>query len=110
MLEDFRFSDFSTFKKDGKKEKIDKLEEYLKRTNKENITYEGKLNIGDEVKLKGVNYTVIVEYVDYEIPGVGRVDYAGKRKDKQEELLCLFNQKDIEKVIIRQKEDDELEI
>lgn len=101
MEENFNFSHFNTFEKDGKIEKIDKLGEYLKKEDIDNITYKKRLNIGDEVKIKGVDYTVVVEFINYEIPGLGMVDYAGKRKDKKDELLCLFNQKDIEQVISR---------
>lgn len=112
LEEDFKFSDFSSFEKDGKKENIDKLEAYLKDVEKTGITFKDGISVGDEVKLKGVDYTVIVEYIDYEIPGFGTVDYAGKRTDKKDELLCLFNQKDVENVIKREihKQDEELEL
>lgn len=108
--ESFNFSNFSTFVENGKVRKIGELEEYLKKVEKENITYKEKLEIGQEVKLKGIDYTVIVKYIDYQIPDLGKVDYAGPRSDGADERLRLFNQKDIEKVISTKKEKDDEEI
>lgn len=104
--EKFDFSQFSTFEENGKTRNINELEDYLKEKNKD-ISVKETLKIGDEVKLKGVEYTVIVTHINFEIPGNGRVDYAGKRQDEQDDgLLRLFNQKDIEsKIVKREKEE-----
>lgn len=107
--ENFDFSHFSTFKKDGKPEKMEGFEAHMKKIDKENITYTPKLNLGDEVKLKGIDYTVIVKYIDYQVSGLGKVDYAGTRTDKADELLRLFNQKDILEVVLKNKNDNEIE-
>ena len=59
-----------------------------------------KLRIGDVVKLQGRDYEVVIEYVDYEVKDIGKVDYAGKRADGLEpNSLSLINQYEIEKII-----------
>lgn len=107
-MEDFKFSEFSSFSDNGKVEDINKLEEHLTKMDKAGISYKQKLKIGDRVKLKGLDYIVIVQHVDYEIPEIGVVDYAGK-KIGEEEYLCLFNQKDIESVLDGEKDLEEEE-
>lgn len=105
--EKFDFSQFSSFEKDGKIENIEKLEDYLKESAKK-LNVKEQLNVGDEVKLKGVEYTIIITNVKYEMPGIGIVDYAGKRTDKQDdEFLCVFNQKDIESKVEKKIEEEE---
>ena len=72
--------------------------DYFNRIEKESITYNKELEIGDQVKLKGVDYNVIVKHKNFEVPNLGIVDYAGTRDDDITGNLVLFNQKDIEKV------------
>lgn len=107
--EEFKFSQFSSFKSNGETRQIKDLDEHMKKADKENITYKKRLKVGDKVKLKGLDYTVVIQYVEYEIPGLGKIDYAGKRTDDMEsERLCIFNQKDIDhKVEEKEKEEEE---
>lgn len=55
-----------------------------------------KLDVGDIVKLRNFDDKIEVTNVDYEIPNVGIVDYAGKNLDHESNNLIIFNQKDIE--------------
>lgn len=100
MQEKFGFDHFYSFKApDGKTRNIDDLEEYLRNQSKK-IKVKRKLKKGDVVKLYGRNYYVVVEYIDYEMNGIGKVDYAGRRIDgKEENMLSIFNQSEIEKII-----------
>lgn len=108
--EKFDFSNFSSFVEDGKNQNISKLEDYMKKVDKKGITYGAKLKIGDKVKLKGLDDIVIVKFINYNIPDIGMVDYAGEKPGGEKGCLCLFNQKDIEcKVTKEEKSDDELE-
>jgi len=60
-------------------------------------TYQEKLNVNDIVKIKNSDYHVQVTQLDYEIPGIGTFDYAGKKiEDPDSDRLSLFNQRDIE--------------
>lgn len=63
---------------------------------KNQITISQKLNVGDIVKLKDSDYSIEIEYVDYEIPNIGIIDYAGSKIEIPSSRLVLFNQKDIE--------------
>lgn len=100
------FSHFSCFNADGKTYDIDGLENYLTEQRK-NPKIKEKLRIGDVVKLQGRDYEVVIEYVDYEVKDIGKVDYAGKRADGLEpNSLSLINQYEIEK-IIRKHSDEE---
>ena len=100
------FSDFSSFHADGKTYDIDELENYLTEQRK-NPKIKEKLRIGDVVKLQGRDYEVVIEYVDYEVKDIEKVDYAGKRADGLEpNSLSLINQYEIEK-IIRKHSDEE---
>lgn len=60
------------------------------------ITYPEKLQPGDIVKLKNSDYTILIKYVDYQIPNIGVIDYAGSKIEIPSSRLVLFNQKDIE--------------
>lgn len=100
MENKFNFNHFSSFTVDGKKKDISELNDFLKEIDNNEKTVKRKLNIGDKVRIKGRNYVVIVQYIDFEMPGIGMVDYAGIREDgKEENLLCIFNQSEIESVI-----------
>lgn len=59
-------------------------------------TFTEKLKVGDIVKLKDVNYTVEVKFIDYDIPNVGVMNYAGSKIEIPSSRLVLFNQEDIE--------------
>lgn len=100
MQDGFNFNHFSSFTVDKKKRKITELESYLNKSDENERTIKTKLNIGDIVKLKGRKYEVVVEYIDYEMKGIGKVDYAGRRSDgKEQNLLCIFNQNEIDLVV-----------
>lgn len=106
MEDKFNFNHFSSFTVDGKKKDISELGNFLNEMNNKGITVERKLNVGDRVKLKGRNYVVIVKYINYEMPGIGMVDYAGTREDgKEGNLMCIFNQSEIENVIFSKEKD-----
>lgn len=106
MEDKFNFNHFSSFTVDSKTRDISQLGNFLNELNNNEKTVERKLNIGDRVRLKGRNYVVVVEYINYEMPGIGRVDYAGTREDgKEENLLCIFNQSEIERVIFSNEND-----
>ena len=50
---------------------------------------------------------MLVKYVDYEIQGIGKVDYAGEKLGKDEKgRLYFFNQKDIEKIVQKINEEE----
>ena len=100
MEDKFDLNYFSSFTVDGKKRNMEELEGYLNELNQKGITVKTRLNIGDIVKLKGRKYEVVVEYIDYEMKGIGKVDYAGRRSDgKEQNLLCIFNQNEIYLVV-----------
>ncbi len=104
MEDEFNFKHFSSFKVDGKNKDINELGDFLKENDKKGITVTKKLNIGDKVKLKGRDYVVIVQNIDYEMPGLGRVDYAGIREgEEKENLKCIFNQSEIEEVVFEKE-------
>lgn len=63
---------------------------------KNTITFEEKLIEGDIVKLKDTDCTIIVKYINYEIPNIGIIEYAGTKVEIPSNRLVLFNQKDIE--------------
>ncbi len=106
MEDEFNFNHFSSFTVDGKRKNISELKDFLVEENNSGITVTTKLKIGDKVKLKGRNYIVIVQYIDYEMPGIGKVDYAGiKENEKNENLKCIFNQNEIEEVIFSKEND-----
>ena len=86
------FNDLNFNDKNGNKVKNNL--EYINSL-QENITYSEKLSVGDVVRLKGENADVSVLYVDYVIPNVGVIDYAGKELNQSNDELILFNQKDI---------------
>lgn len=102
MEDKFNFNSFSSFIVDGKKRDISELRDYLIDDDKNGKIVEQQLGIGDKVKLKGRDYTVIIKYINYNMPGIGVVDYAGIRDDgKGENLLSIFNQSEIEKIIAK---------
>lgn len=68
-----------------------------------NTDIEDKLEIGDIIKLKGVDNEIEVLYIDYNIPNIGIVDYAGKYVDDDSNELVLFNQKDIALLVGKKK-------
>lgn len=78
------------------------INEYLKKIQKENITISDKMNVGDIVKLKGIDYLVCITNVEYELQ-IGIVDYAGIKADNSSKNLILFNQKDIEKIYFKKE-------
>ena len=86
------FNDLNFNDSNGKK--VEKNLEYINSL-QDNITFSEKLSVGDVVKLKGENVDVSVLYVDYVIPNVGVIDYAGKELNQTSDELILFNQKDI---------------
>ena len=103
-MEEFNFNHFSSFTVNGKKKDISELNDYLIDQNINGIVIQKKLNVGDKVKLKGRDYVVVVKYINYEMPGIGVVDYAGIREDgNNENLLSVFNQSEIENVIFDKK-------
>ena len=93
-MEDFSFNDVDIVTQTGKAIKENK-EEYFKEREIKDITFHEKLEVGDTVKLKLEPKLVTVKYVDYEIPNLGKVDYAGVKEDDTS-YLVLFNQKDID--------------
>lgn len=102
MKEKFNFENFSSFTVNGKTRKIDDLKNHLTESYKNRITVNTKLNIGDVVKLKDRPYEVIVENVDYEIDGIGKVDYLGRKTNQEDnKILCFFYQYEIEEIIKR---------
>ena len=108
--EEFNFSQFSSFKSSEKTRKIEELHEHMKKVDKENITCKDRLKVGEKIKLKGVDYIVVILYTEYEIPGIGKVDYAGKRvDDPKSERLYIFNQKDIDYKIEEERAKEEEE-
>ena len=109
MQDIFNLNHFSSFTVNGKKRNIEELEGHLNELVQKGITVKTRLNIGDIVKLKGREYTVVIEYVDYEMEGIGKVDYAGKRTDgKEANLLCVFNQNEIDSIVkISNKKEEE---
>lgn len=74
------------------------LDDYFKQLEQDAI-YTEKLSEGDLVKIKGSDDLISVKYVNYEVPNVGVVDYAGVRIDEEGDWLVLFNQKDIEEAV-----------
>ena len=82
MQDIFNLNHFSSFTVNGKKRNIEELEGHLNELVQKGITVKTRLNIGDIVKLKGREYTVVIEYVDYEMEGIGKVDYASLEKKK----------------------------
>lgn len=81
-----------------------------KNINNRNL-FNGQLNIGDIVTLKGTDYNVIIKQVNFNVPGLGQVDYAGtKVSEKESEDLVLFNLKDIESKVINNFEQSEVNI
>lgn len=107
----FGFGSFSSFTgADGKKRKIDELPEYLEDRRKNGITVKTKLNVGDIVKVKGLPDYIIVKYVDYEIKGVGIVDYAGLKVGSEDtKRLSIFYQYEIEKIIKKNNKEEKEE-
>ena len=93
-MEDFSFNDVDIVTQTGKAIKENK-EEYFKEREIKDITFHEKLEVGDTVKLKLEPKLVTVKYVDFEIPNLGKVDYAGVKEDDTS-YLVLFNQKDID--------------
>lgn len=57
----------------------------------------GILNVGDIVKIKNAEYLVKIKYLNFNVPNIGVVDYAGKKLNDESDNLVLFNKKDIEK-------------
>lgn len=70
--------------------------QYIENCQQE-LVFSEKLNIGDVVKLKGLDVPIVIRYVDFYIPPLElQTDYAGYKNGELEENLSLFNQKDIE--------------
>ncbi len=103
----FSFSQFSSVTVNGKKKSAEEYEKYLKEKEKQGITVKEKLSVGDKVKIKKLDSMMLVKYVDYEIQGIGKVDYAGEKLGKDEKgRLYFFNQKDIEKIVQKINEEE----
>ena len=100
-MDNFSFNDLKF--KDENGNKVADNEQYIKSLQK-NLSFKEKLEVGDIVKLKGEDSSNEVIYIDYEIPGIGIVDYAAKNISRDENDLTLFNQKDILEKVDKHKQ------
>lgn len=100
-MDNFSFDDLIFKDKNGNT--VENNEQYIKSLQK-NSSFEEKLEVGDIVKLKGDDSSYEVMYIDYEIPGIGIVDYAAKNISRDEADLTLFNQKDILEKVDKHKQ------
>lgn len=98
---DFDFSHFSSFEVDGNKRPMSEFKRYVEESKEKNIEVKEKLKIGDKVALKNRDYVVVITGVDYEIDGVGKTDYIGRREDNKNNYIYFFNQREITKIISR---------
>ncbi len=75
---------------------IKNAEEYFNAL-QQDILVEEKLEIGDIVRVKNSPNKIEIYYLNFEVPNIGVFDYAGKDldEDSNNDLLTLFNQKDI---------------
>lgn len=94
-MEELNMRDLVYKDKDGKI--IKNAEEYFNAL-QHDILVEEKLEIGDIVRVKNSPNRIEIHHLDFEVPNVGIFDYAGKDldEDSDNDLLTLFNQKDIE--------------
>ena len=94
-MEELNMKDLVYKDKDGKI--IKNPEEYFNAL-QHDILVEEKLEIGDIVRVKNSPNRIEIHHLDFEVPNVGIFDYAGKDldEDSDNDLLTLFNQKDIE--------------
>ena len=73
--------------------------DYFKKRRVVNTTYTNKLNIGDIVKIKNIDRTLVTKYIDFQINDNMKSDYAGTLYNSDSEELFLFGQDDIEIVL-----------
>lgn len=76
---------------DENNQKID-INEVLNRQD----GFKESISVGDLVRLKTVDYVVEIKFVNFNVPNLGIVDFAGSRIDEKSDDLVLFNRKDIE--------------
>lgn len=104
-MHDFDFSHFTSFTVDGVERKIEELEDYLNQKANEKGIITEKLKVGDQVKIRGRDFVIVINNTDCEVPGIGKVDYTGKEKVQFDDRLYFFMQNQITEIVARENED-----
>lgn len=76
---------------------LDKNEKEISYSFLENISCNEDIQVGDLIKLKGSEFIVRIEHVNYQIKNIGAVDFAGTIIQTNE--FVIFNRYNIDKKI-----------